>query len=156
MFAELATKARFYLRFADIRDSDKAHQVISTYHREWDVQYMPPKEFAMKLNPEKFRFSPVSNHEGQVVVKVKYAGLPQHFDAVAMGYRIKEALEKYGHIIAFEQRKAMASVAAYLAEYSNVNTIDNALSRLNGSSFRVRISPETGYLQMADSHRCVP
>ena len=91
-----------------------------------------------------------------MLVKAEYVGLPQHFDAVAIGHRIKAALENYGDIIAFESGMVKASVAAYRAEYSNINSIDNALSRLNGSNFAVRSPPQIGYLQMADSHRCVP
>lgn len=156
MFAELAVTGLFYVRFADIRDSDKAYSIIKTYRREWDVRYILPEQFALKFHPEKFRFSPVSNYEGQVLMKAEYAGLPQHFDAVAIGHRIKEAVEKYGSIVAFESGMVKASVAAYRAEYSSVNTIKNALSRLNGSSFAVRFSYRIGYLQMADSHRCAP
>lgn len=96
----------------------------------------------MKFHPEKFRFSPVSKYEGQALVKAEWAGLPQHFDAVAIGHRIKEALDKYGRIIAFELGMVKDSVAAYRVEYSNANAIDNALSRLNGSNFAVSFSPK--------------
>lgn len=157
MFAELAVTGLFYVRFADIIDSDKAYSTIKAHRREWDVQYILPKQFALKFDPEKLRFFPVSKYEGQVLVKAEYAGLPQCFDAVATGHRIKEALEKFGCIIAFELGMVKESVAAYRAEYSNVNTINNALSRLNGSNFAVRHPvPKVGYLQIADSQRCVP
>lgn len=156
MFAELAVTGLFYVRFADIRDSDNAYSTIKTRHREWDVQFILPKHFAQKFHPEKFRFPSVSKYEGQILVKAEYAGLPQHFDAVAIGYHIKQALEKYGFITAFELGLVKDSVAAYRAEYSNVNDIDNTLSHLNGSIIAVSFSPKTGYLQMADSHRCVP
>ncbi len=100
----------------------------------------------------------MTKYEGQVLVKAEYVGLPQLFDAVAIGHRIKEALEKHGCITAFQMGMVKDSVAAYRAEYSNVNTIDSALSRLNGSSLAVRPLPpsQTGYLQMADSQRCAP
>ena len=156
MFAELAVTGLFYVRFADIRDSDKAYSTIKAHRCEWNVQYILPKYFASKFHPEKSRFSPVSKYEGQVLVIAEYAGLPQFFDAVATGHRIKEALEKYGCITAFEMGMVKDSVAAYRAEYSDVNTIDNALSRLYGSCFAVRFPPKTGYLQIADSQRCVP
>lgn len=146
----------FYVRFADIRDSDKAYGVITTFRGDWNVQYISPQQFAAKFHPEKFQLSPMSMYEGQVLVKAKYAGLPQHFDAVATGHRIKEALENYGSIVAFEQGMVKDSVAAYRAEYSNVNTIDISLSRLNGLNLAVSLAPKPGYLQMADSHRCVP
>ena len=156
MFAELAVTGLFYVRFADIRDSDKAHMIINAHRREWNVQYILPKQFASKFHPEKLRLSPVSMYEGQILVRAEYSGLPQFFDAVATGHRIKEALERYGCVIAFQLGMVKDSVAAYRAEYSNVNTIDNALSCLNGSYFAVRSAPKTGYLQMADSRRCVP
>ncbi|CAF9939273.1 MAG: hypothetical protein ALECFALPRED_008058 [Alectoria fallacina] len=133
VFAELAVTGLFYVRFADIRDSDNAYSTIKTRHREWDVQFILPKHFAQKFHPEKFRFPSVSKYEGQILVKAEYAGLPQHFDAVAIGYHIKQALEKYGFITAFELGLVKDSVAAYRAEYSNVNDIDNTLSHLNGS-----------------------
>ena len=79
-------------------------------------------------------------------MKAEYVGMPQHFDAVAIGHRIKEALEKYGCIVAFESGMVKASVAAYRAEYSNVNSIGNALSRLDGSSFAVNFSPQNRVL----------
>ena len=141
MFAELAVTGLFYVRFADIRDSDKAYLTIQTHRREWNVQYILPKQFASKFHPEKLRLSPVSKYEGQVLVTAEYAGLPQFFDALAMGHRIKETLEEYGYVTAFQMGMVTDSVAAYRAEYSNVNTIDNALSRLNGSYLAVRIPP---------------
>ena len=156
MFAELAVTGLFYVKFADIRDSDKAYSTIRAHRREWNVQYILPKQFASKFHPEKLRLFPVSKYEGQVLVKAEYAGLPQFFDAVAIGHHIKEALEKYGCVIAFQMGMVKDSVAAYRAEYCNVNTIDKALSLLNGSCFAVRIPSKTGYLQMADSRRCVP
>ena len=141
MFAELAVTGLFYVRFADIRDSDKAYLTIQTHRREWNVQYILPKQFASKFHPEKLRLSPVSKYEGQVLVTAEYAGLPQFFDALATGHRIKETLEEYGYVTAFQMGMVTDSVAAYRAEYSNVNTIDNALSRLNGSYLAVRIPP---------------
>ena len=141
MFAELAVTGLFYVRFADIRDSDKAYLTIQTHRREWNVQYILPKQFASKYHPEKLRLNPVSKYEGQVLVTAEYAGLPQFFDALATGHRIKETLEEYGYVTAFEMGMVTDSVAAYRAEYSNVNTIDNALSRLNGSYLAVRIPP---------------
>ena len=141
MFAELAVTGLFYVRFADIRDSDKAYLTIQTHRREWNVQYILPKQFASKYHPEKLRLNPVSKYEGQVLVTAEYAGLPQFFDALATGHRIKEMLEEYGYVTAFEMGMVTDSVAAYRAEYSNVNTIDNALSRLNGSYLAVRIPP---------------
>ena len=141
MFAELAVTGLFYVRFADIRDSDKAYLTIQTRRREWNVQYILPKQFASKFHPEKLRLSPVSKYEGQVLVTADYVGLPQFFDALATGHRIKETLEEYGYVTAFQMGMVTDSVAAYRAEYSNVNTIDNALSRLNGSHLAVRIPP---------------
>ena len=132
MFAELAVTGLFYVRFADIRDSDKAYLTIQTHRREWNVQYIFPSQFALKFHPGKLRLSPVSKYEGQVLVTAEYAGLPQFFDALATGYRIKEMLEEYGYVTAFQMGMVTDSVAAYRAEYSNVNTIDNGLSRLNG------------------------
>ena len=99
MFAELAVTGLFYVRFADLRDSDKAYSTIKTYRREWDVRYILPKHFAQKFHPEKLRSSPVSKYEGQVQVIAEYGGLPQHFDAVAVGHHLKVALEKYGCIV---------------------------------------------------------
>lgn len=155
MFAELAVTGLFYVRFADIRDSDKAYLTIRTHRREWNVQYILPKQFALKFHPEKLRLSPVSEYEGQVLVRAEYTGVSKFFDAVTAGHRIKEELDKFGDVIAFQMGVVKDSVAAYRAEYSNVNTVDNAVSRLNGSCFAVRSAPKIGYLQIADSRRCV-
>ena len=158
MFSELAVTGLFYVRFGDIGDTDKAYSTIKAYRREWDVRYILPEQFALKSRPEKFRSSPVSNYEGQVLVKAEYTGPPQHFDAVAIGHRVKEAIENFGCIVAFESFRVKAMVATYRAEYSSVNTTENAFSRLSGSGFAVRFSSRTGYgyLQMADSHRSAP
>ena len=141
MFAELAVTGLFYVRFADIRDSDKAYLTIQTHRREWNVQYILPKQFASKFRPEKLRLSPVSKYEGQVLVTAEYAGLPRCFDALATGHCIKETLEEYGYVTAFQMGMVTDSVAAYRAEYSNVKTVDNALSRLNGLCLAVRTPP---------------
>ena len=158
MFSELAVTGLFYVRFGDIGDSDKAYSTIKAYRREWDVRYIFPQQFALKSRPEKFRSSPVSNYEGQVLVKAEYTGYPKNFDAVAIGHLVREAIEEVGCIVAFESCMVKAMVATYRAEYSSVNTTENALSRLNGLGLAVRFSSRTGYgyLQMADSHRCAP
>ena len=149
MFAELAVTGLFYVRFADIRDSDKAYSIIKTHRREWNVQYILPNQFLVKFNPEKFHFSPVSKYQGQVLVKAEFAGLPHFSDTVAIGHQIKSALERYGCIIAFEMGMVKDSVSAYRAEYSNVNTIDTAVLHLNGSSLAVIFPPRNRVL--ADS-----
>ena len=119
-------------------------------------------KFAQKLYPEMFRFAPVSNYEGQILVKAEYAGLSQHFDALASGHRIKELLEKEGCVVAFELGMVKASVAAYRAEFSDVNTTEKALSHLNGLSFAVRFPTKPGtcrWLTHADvylEHRSLP
>ena len=103
----------------------------------------------MKFNPEKFHSSAVSKYEGQVLVKTEFAGLPHFLDTIAIGHQVKGALEKYGCIIAFEMGMVKDSVSAYRAEYSNVNAIDNAVVRLNGSSLAVIFPPRNRVL--ADS-----
>ena len=158
MLSELAVTGLFYVRFGDIGDSDRAYSAIKAFRRDWDVQYILPQQFALKSRPEKFRSSPVSNYEGQVLVKAEYTGPPHNFNAVAIGHDVRKVIEEFGCIVAFESCTVKAMVATYRAEYSSVNTTENALSRLNGSSFAVRFSSRTGYgyLQMADSHRCAP
>ena len=149
MFAELAVTGLFYLRFADIRDSDKAYSILRTNRGKWDIQYILPNEFMVKFNPKGCHFSPVSKYEGQVLVKAEFAGLPHFFDTVAVGHRVKEALEKYGCVIAFEMGVIKESVSAYRAEYSNINATNNAVLRLNGSSLAVIFPPRNRVL--ADS-----
>ena len=91
-------------------------------------------------------------------MKAQYTGSPRKFDAVNIGHLVRKAIEEVGCIIAFESCTVKAMVATYRAEYSSVNTVENALSRLNGLGLAVRFSSRTGYgyLQMADSHRCAP
>ena len=149
MFAELAVTGLFYVRFADIRDSDKAYSILKTNRRDWEVEYILPNQFMVKFNPEKLHFSPVSKYEGQILVEAEFAGLPHFFDTVAIGHQVKGALEKYGCIIAFEMGMVKESVSAYRAEYSNVNATNNAVLRLNGSSLAVIFPPRNRVL--ADS-----
>lgn len=156
MVADLVLTSTVYVKFSDIRDADKAYSKIEQLKREWSVSRMTPSRYTVTSHQlENLNYS-VSKYEGQVLVKVEFVEPLQRFDAGSMGLLIKELLEKFGDLTAYERGMIKVPVAAYRAEYCNIMAVDDALENLNGFKIGVSSGLKIGYLQMADSHRCVP
>lgn len=81
----------------------------------------------------------MSVYEGQVVVKAEHAGPRERFDVRSIGHLIKEILENYGDIMAFELNLAEPPVVAVRAEFFDTGSADSALVHLDGFKIGVRV-----------------
>ena len=138
VLVDLATTGIIYLYFADIRDANKAHSKVQNIHRDWSVQYIAITQLAKKRMPESMDFPPVSVYEGQVMVKAEFFGPRQRFDTGSIGHLIKEMLENYGDIMAYNVSLAESQTVAVRAEYYDTAAADSALAYLNGFKIGVR------------------
>ena len=154
MLSELASAGIFYLKFSDIRDADKAYAKVESIREKWNAQHIGAKQFAVKHQPECLKYLPISMFEGQILVTAHFAGPRQRFDAGSIGHLIKELLENYGDVMAYEVGIVRAPTATYRAEYYNATVVDNALANLNGFKIGVSYCLFFGCLQRADRRRC--
>ena len=127
---------RIYVNFADIRDTTKAYVKIRSVRATWDIQYLAAKHFASKLRPERFMHTLMC--EGQVVVKADFSGPRQRFDSGTIGHLIKELLENYGEVMAYESGIAELPMVAFRAEYYDAVAAEKAVAALDG--FRIGVS----------------
>lgn len=144
VLAELAPTGTIYVKFADIRDADRAYSKIQCIRRDWSVQHIGARHFVMKHQPESLKYSPVSMYEGQVLVSAKISGLSQSFDAEGVGRLVKGLLGTYGDLMAFEMSFDRGTFAAYRAEFFSAGAVDSALAKMDEIKIAVRFLPLPG------------
>ena len=127
---------RIYVNFADLRDTTKAYVKIRSVRATWDIQYLAAKHFASKLRPERFMHTLMC--EGQVIVRADFSGPRQRFDSGTIGHLIKELLENYGEVMAYESGIAELPMVAFRAEYYDAVAAEKAVAALDG--FRIGVS----------------
>lgn len=97
-----------HVNFTDIRDTTKAYVKIRSVRETW------------------------------VVVKADFSGPRQRFDSGTIGHLVKELLENYGEVMAYESGMAEPPLAAFRAEYYDVVATEKAVAALDG--FRIGVS----------------
>ena len=133
---DLVTSGTIYVNFTDIRDTTKAYVKIRSARATWSVQYLAAKQFVSKLRPERFLYTLLC--EGQVIVKADFSGPRQRFDGGTISHLLKELLENYGEVMAYESGMAEPPLAAFRAEYYDVIATEKAVAALDG--FRIGVS----------------
>ena len=127
------------VHFSDIRDAHKAYSKAQATRHDWQIQYTAATDFARERLTGNASHVPVSVYEGQVVVKAEHAGPRERFDVRSIGHLIKEILENYGDIMAFELNLAEPPVVAVRAEFFDTGSADSALVHLDGFKIGVRV-----------------
>ena len=121
---------------------------IRSVRSTWNVQYLAAKQFVSKLRPERFLYTLLC--EGQVIVKADFSGPRQRFDIGSIGHLVKELLENYGEVMAYESGMAEPPLAAFRAEYYDVIATEKAVTALHG--FRIGVS---GFPLIAEDSRLI-
>ena len=147
---------KVYLKFADIRDAEKAITWVKTLSHKWSAQYVSPIEFTLRTEPSSLKASPASTYEGQVVMLATFAQSPKPIDVDATGKLISELAGDYGNVMAFEVRPGKSLEVAYHMEFCDLRATEKALADLNELKFDVCPIISAGYMQKADSHRLSP
>lgn len=140
------TSGTIYVNFTDIRDTTKAYVKIRSVRATWNAQYLPAKLFTSKLRPDTFLYTLLC--EGQVIVKADFSGPRQRFDSGTIGHLVKELLENYGEVMAYESGMAEPPLAAFRAEYYDVVATEKAVAALDGFRIGVSVFP-----LLAEDHR---
>ncbi|KAL9099875.1 MAG: hypothetical protein Q9163_004681 [Psora crenata] len=130
--SDLALHGTIYVKFTDIRDADKAFSNVQRHEASWAIQHMGPRHFVMKHQPQSLQHSKASIHEGQVLVSASYLGTLQHYDVARVGCNIKDMLQHFGEVMAFNVFLTEPCKATFRAEYYDVNSVEHALKNLEG------------------------
>ena len=154
--SDLALHGRIYVKFADIRDADKVFSTVQHRDASWIVQHIGPGQFVVNDRPEGLQPSPDSIHEGQILVKAEYLGMPQRFDSNKIGCTVLGVLKRYGDVMAFCVESAEAYVATFRAEYYDIHATSQALANIDGVKIAVGLPPAHSYQQPANTGRCAP
>lgn len=126
-----------FVNFTDIRDAQKAYAKVQSVHGDWSVQYIVGTKPGIKNQQESLKYAPLSVYAGQVVIKTDYTGPNQRFGPGTVGHLVKELLENYGELMAFETSMKNLPIATYRAEFYDTAATDSALAYLNG--FRIGV-----------------
>ena len=138
----MGSSSGVYLKFADIRDAEKAISWVTSLSRNWNAHYISPTDFAAITEPEK----PVSAYEGQVLMTATFIRPPKNIDVDATGKFISELIGDYGNVMAFEVRPGKSLDVSYHMEFCDIRAIEKALIDLNELKFdvgRCPILPDT-------------
>ncbi len=128
---------KVYLKFADIRDAEKAITWVNALGYKWSAQYILPTKFALKAEPETLKHCPVSAYEGQVVMIATFARSPKNIDVDATGKFISELVSDYGNVMAFEVCPGKMLEVSYHMEFCDLRATEKALTDLNELKFDV-------------------
>ena len=131
---------KHYIKFADIRDAEKATTWLSSLGHNWKAQYVSPIESVSKAIPNNPSHS-LSVYEGQVVVTATFARAPRHIEVDATGKFISELVSDYGDVMAFEVRPGQALEVSYHLEFCDLRAAEKALADLNELKFDVNLFP---------------
>ena len=131
---------KYYLKFADIRDAEKATTWVNSLSHNWNAQYISPAESASKNTPDNLSPS-LSIYEGQVVVTATFARAPRHIEVDATGKFISELVSDYGNVMAFEVRQGQALEVSYHMEFCDLRAAEKAMADLNDLKFDVKFFP---------------
>ena len=137
----VADLGKVYLRFADIRDAEKAIIWVSTFGHRWNAQYTAPNEFSTIRERDPTKPFAISMFEGQVIVTATFAQSPRHIDVDATGKFISELASDYGNVMAFEVRPGRAVEVLYHMEFCDLHASDKALADLHDLKFDVSLRP---------------
>ena len=128
-----------YAKFGDIRDARQAYDSVQQASEGWNISYIEPKLFAAKNSTTDL---PVSNFEGQILVKVTPSVLPHILDNINLRKALKEILQEFGEVMALEPENDDGMAIFYRAEYFDTLPVKDALSLLNNRSIGVSYRSE--------------
>ena len=134
----MATLGRVYVNFLDIRDAYKAVAKAQSSQLQWKFQYISGKFVTNSHQNFSHPFVPLPPYCGQVVIQAEFGGPRSRFNAANIGRLMKDLLENYGELIAYEACQIKHPIVAYRAEYYNINSTESAVAYLNG--FRVGVT----------------
>ena len=127
-----------YITFTDIREAFKASSHIANVRDGWDVSILSTARLATKELPQGLLKSGASLYDGQIIVKADFSGPYQRFDAPSIRHLVRELLENYGEIMAYEADIVCPPVVMFRVEYYDSVAANNAVVHLNG--FKVGVS----------------
>ncbi len=137
VLTELVSNGIVYVRFADIRDSDKAWITIRDVRPTWSVQHISAPQFALKHQVANPQTPFLSRFEAQILVTANSLGANQRIEVGKFGSSVKDRLEMYGTITAYEISMTKVSIPVFRAEYCNVDAVNLALTNLDGCDIGV-------------------
>ena len=126
MTAELPSIGTIYLKFGDLGDAEAAYCAAKACRPYWNIRYISPEHFALKLPTGSSKSSSVSLYEGQIHVVAKHDNIHGQF------------LGNFGGLVSFGLIKNDDIASTYRAEYYNASVVHDAL-KMNG--FKICVSP---------------
>ena len=143
MTAELPSIGTIYLKFRDLRDAEAAYCTANACRPYWDIRYISPAHFALKLPTGSSKSSSVSLYEGQILVVAKYDNINEPLDVGAVAGHAKQFLANFGGLMSFRLIKNDEIASTYQAEYYNASVVHDAL-KVNGFKICVSSDPPSG------------
>ena len=143
MTAELPSIGTIYLKFGDLGEAEAAYCAAKAHRPFWNIRYISPKHFALKLQLGSSNCSSVSTYEGQVLVVAKYDSMHEPLDVGTVAEHVKQFLGNFGWLLSFRLIKNDNIASTYRAEYYNASAVHDALN-VNGFKICVSSDPPSG------------
>lgn len=137
---DLANKGIVDVKFTDIRDAQRAVGILPQFQPQWTVHFINSKEFMRSFRPRKI--TSTSDFEGQVMVTAHCSSPKEAFNSESIAIIVKDLLQEYGDIMAYDTFIASFPTVVIRAEYFDTAAADNA-AELNGFDAWVGLSTHT-------------
>ena len=141
--AELPSIGTIYLKFGDLGEAEAAYCATKAHCPLWDIRYISPKYFALKIQPKSSACGYVTVYEGQILVVARYDNMHGPLDVGALAGHVKQFLGNFGGLVSFRTIKNDDKASTYRAEYFNVSAVHDALN-VNGFKICVSSDPPSG------------
>ncbi|EPQ62306.1 BgtA-20392 [Blumeria graminis f. sp. tritici] len=149
-----------WLRFSNIRDAIKIHEILRQESPEVPSQYISYADWMKVASPSKKSKS--SEHEGQVVIKINY---PLGFDYKQIEKEVRILLERDGRKLYASQKMPATAAGIYhlIAEFEDSSVTQDVVRRINrrviAESAIINISlhePDLAHEQILDKQCLTP
>ncbi|KAK4692517.1 hypothetical protein P7C71_g4706, partial [Lecanoromycetidae sp. Uapishka_2] len=134
VLTELETKGVVYIKFNDIRDTDKAALKVKLSGSLWQTERIEPHQFSLKHNGGG---PPVSRYEGQINVTAIFNGTSENCDIGSASNHFKELLEDRGDVMVMTIDENKGYVISYRAEFFDATVVKTAVRTMNGRNLGV-------------------
>ena len=125
---DLLTRGIVYVRFADIRDADKAYSDALPGH----ARHMNPSDLSSSQHFSGPVYQTAAAHEGQLIVRLTYLGHAQHFNDESLKRAALQILEKAGEIMAIKVVVLEIPRLTLQVEFFSIKAVDELVRCKSG------------------------
>ena len=125
---DLGIMGTIYVKYNDLRETANTFYKLQCSHKEWIVQYIGPKYFTLKHQPQDHLQT--SEHEGQMIISAFYHGQRQYFHIGDTQKLVKELLYSFGQLFSFDVISFDFPALICKVEFFDTAAVNRAMTQL--------------------------